>query len=132
MAYLSNTILDLALNGIDTLVTAIHITETEATTYAEATTTHDGGANKYSLGSHTDTDLVGAATDDGTAGRKVVIRAIIAADAASVTATGNAAFWALVTADALIATGAITTPQDVTVGNTWTLATFDINVNDAT
>ena len=52
----------------------------------------------------------------------------------TVDATGNAGYWALCKDTAtseLLATGALDTAQDVTIGNTFTLAQFAFGVPDA-
>jgi len=121
MAFLADYIYDLALAELDTNAETLHITSAEATTYTEAITT-------YTLGNNAVT--VGAPANGDTSGRKVTIAAI---SGASVTGTGTATHWAIVksTGSVLMATGALSASQAVTSGNTFDLAAFDIEIQDA-
>jgi len=121
MATLADYVLDAALTKLDTEADRIDITSQEATTYAEATTT-------YTLGNSTSLSF-GAPQDGDTSGRKVTAAAITDG---SVTGTGTATHFAIVDVSAtrLLATGALTTSQSVTSGNTFTIATFDVEIPD--
>ncbi|HML31122.1 MAG TPA: hypothetical protein PKE16_20215 [Hyphomicrobium sp.] len=121
MAFISDTALDAALAKIKT-ATRLDICSAEPTSYADATGTD-------SLGNKTGITISNPA-DRAPDGRKVTIAAI--ADGA-VTATGEAAFWAIsdVANSVLLATGAISDPQEVTTGNVFTLAAFDVGIPDA-
>ena len=120
MAFLIDTVFDSGLSYADTNGTRIDITSTEATTYAEATST-------LTLGN--DTVNTGAPQAGTVDGRKVVVPAITAG---SVTGTGTAAFWALTDGTSiLVAAGPLTATQAVTSGNTFTLDAIDITIRDA-
>jgi len=121
MATLADYVLDAALTKLDTEADRIDITSQEATTYAEATTT-------YTLGNSTSLSF-GAPQDGDTSGRKVTAAAITDG---SVTGTGTASHFAIVDVSAtrLLATGTLTTSQSVTSGNTFTIATFDVEIPD--
>jgi hypothetical protein len=121
MATLADYVLDAALTKLDTEADRIDITSQEATTYAQATTT-------YTLGNSTSLSF-GAPQDGDTSGRKVTAAAITDG---SVTGTGTATHFAIVDVSAtrLLATGALTTSQSVTSGNTFTIATFDVEIPD--
>lgn len=121
MATISDYVLDAALSKLDTEADRIDITSQEAATYAEATST-------YTLGNSTSLSF-GAPTDGDTSGRKTVAAAITDG---SVTATGTATHFAIVDVSAtrLLATGSLTASQSVTTGNTFTLASFDVEIPD--
>jgi len=121
MALINDYYFDLALAGIND-GNRLDICSQEPTTYAQAITTYSLG-NKTSL-------VIGAPTDRTPNGRKVVVPAI--SDGA-VTGTATATHWAIVDTgnSRLIATGLLSASQAVTSGNTFTLATFDIGIADA-
>ena len=121
MAFINDEVFDQGLDYADTNGTRIDITSQEATTYTEATST-------YTLGN--DTVNTGATQDGATDGRRVIVPAITAG---SVTGTGTASHWALTdAASVLIATGALSSSQSVTSGNTFTLDAISITKRDAT
>ena len=120
MTYINDEVFDQGLDYADTSGTRLDITDTEATTYAEATST-------YTLGN--DTVNTGVTEAGATDGRRVIVPAITAG---SVTGTGTAAFWALTDGSAiLVATGALSSSQAVTSGNTFTLDAISITIRDA-
>jgi len=121
MATLADYVLDAALAKLDTEADRIDITSQEATTYAEATSTHTLG-NSTSL-------AFGAPQNGDSSGRKVVSTAIANAP---VTATGTATHFAIsdVSSTRLLATGALGASQSVTSGNVFNLPAFDITIND--
>jgi hypothetical protein len=121
MATLADRVLDGALTILDTEATRLDICSTEPTTYAQATST-------YSLGNKTGISI-GAPADRSGGGREVTLAAITDG---TVTANGNAAFYAITDAtnSRLLATGAITTPQNVVSGNPFTLASLKIGIPD--
>jgi hypothetical protein len=126
MAFLIDAAKDAAITYIVSgagAVTQLFICEQEPVSYSEAST-----AGTYSLGSKASPSL-GAAADGATQGRRTVVSAITDG---TVTHTGTATHWALCTASVLIATGLLSASQAVTSGNTFTLASFSITVNDAT
>ncbi len=119
MAYLNDRVLDLGLNVLDTEANRLDICSAQPTTYAEATTTYTLG-NKTALS-------IGAPAARTPSGRKVTVAAIT--DGA-VTATGTAAYYAIVDTVALrlLAAAALSASQAVTNGNTFTLGVFDIGI----
>lgn len=121
MAFIADAVFDNGLTYADTNGTRLDICSLEPTTYTSATSTN-------SLGNATvNTGAPEAGTTDG---RKVVVPAITSG---SVTATGTATHWALTDgASILVATGALTSSQSVTSGNTFTLDAIDIAIRDAT
>lgn len=121
MAFISDEVFDQGLDYADTNGTRIDITNAEATTYAEATST-------FTLGNKTGLNT-GATEDGDTDGRKVVVPAITDG---SVTSTDTATHWALTDGSSiLVATGALSSSQAVTSGNTFTLDAIDITIRDA-
>ena len=120
MAFLTNAVFDSGLSYITSNGSRIDITSTEATTYAEATSTLTLG-NSATLS-------VGSPADRGAGGREVTAAAI---SDGSVTGTGTAAFYAITDGTSvLIATGTLTASQAVTSGNTFTLSSFTIGIPD--
>ena len=121
MPYINDEIFDQGLDYADTNGTRIDICSQEPTTYAEATST-------YTLGNKT--GLNTGATDDGaTDGRRVTVPAITDG---TVTGTDTATHWALTDGSAvLLATGALSSSQAVTSGNTFTLDAISITIRDA-
>lgn len=120
MAFLANAVFDSGLSYITSNGSRIDITSTEATTYAEATST-------LTLGNSTSLS-VGSPADRSGGGREVTAAAI---SDGSITGTGTAAFYAITDGSSvLIATGSLTDPQSVTNGNTFTLGTFSIGIPD--
>ena len=114
----NTNVLDSGLSYATTNGTRIDITSTEATTYAQATTT-------YTLGNKTSVSTGSPATRSPS-GRKVTVAAV---SGGSVTGSGTAAYWALTDNSAiLVATGALSASQAVTSGNTFSLAAFDIGI----
>jgi len=121
MAYLNDEIFDQGLDYADTNGTRIDICSQEPTTYAEATST-------YTLGNKTGLNT-GATQNGATDGRRVIVPAITDG---SVTGTATATHWALTDGSAvLIATGALSSSQAVTSGNTFTLDAISITIRDA-
>jgi len=121
MPFLADYILDLALAELDTAVVTLHITNAEATTYAQAATT-------FALGNKA-TPSIGAPADRTPNGRKVTIATF---SDGSVTANGTASHWAITKGGTtLMATGALAATQAVTSGNTFSLPAFDIGIPDA-
>ena len=121
MATLNDRVFDNGLTVLDTEANRIDITSTEATTYAEATST-------LSLGNSTSLSI-GAPADRAGGGREVTVAAITDG---TVTATGTAGFYALVDTvnSRLLATQALTASQAVTSGNTFTASSFTIGIPD--
>jgi hypothetical protein len=123
MAYINNLYLDGGIDAItaETTVRVDICYTSEPTTYTEATSTYTCG-NK--------TSLTPVKEDGTTDGRRARVPAITDG---SVTASQTASYWAVTDGvDTLIATGAITTPQAVTSGNTFTLDAIHITHRDGT
>jgi hypothetical protein len=114
---------DVKDNGLTIMTGAnrrLDITHTEATTFAQATSTYSVG-NKVGIS----VSLVGG-TPSGRAARV----AAITDGTITATSTGaadDAQFWAITdtTGSRLLATGALTASQMVTSGNSFSLAQFD-------
>ena len=121
MAFVRDAALDALLADIRSNVDKLHITSAEASSFANVASVTLGNKATPSLGA------VGAATPNG---RKFTVSAITDG---TVTGTGTAAYWALVDegSSELLATGALSSSQGVTNGNTFTLAAFDITAPDA-
>ena len=120
MAFIADTIFDNGLSYAQTNGTQINITSQEATTYDEATST-------YTLGNASVT--TGDPEDGATDGRMVQTSSI---SDGSVTADGTATHWALTDgAGELLATGALSSSQQVTSGNTFTLDAISVTLRDA-
>lgn len=121
MPTLHNDVFDSGLNIIDTDTETLYICSQEPTTFAEASST-------YALGNKS-APAIAAPSDRGGGGREVVISAITDG---SVTATGTATHYALTdnSASKLLATGALSSSQAVTNGNTFTLTQFAIGIPD--
>lgn len=121
MAYINDEVFDQGLDYADTNGTRIDICSQEPTTYTEATST-------YTLGNKTGLNT-GATQNGASSGRRVIVPAITDG---SVTATNTATHWALTNGtDTLIATGALSSSQAVTSGNTFTLDAISITIADA-
>ena len=124
MAYMNDLLFDLILQEIETSGTRLDICSQEPATYAEATST-------YTLGNKTGITYTGPA-DRSPNGRKTTVDAI---SGGTVTGSNTATHWAIskpTATTALYATGALSAPQAVTSGNTFSLAAFDIGIPDAT
>jgi hypothetical protein len=125
MALIVDAVFDAGLAVIQTNGTRIDLCSSEPTTYAQATSTLTLG-NKTGL-------TVGAPQDGITNGRRVVVPAIASGSPGAVTGTGTATHWALTNGSStLYATGALTSSQAVTSGNTFTLDAISIGIADAT
>lgn len=121
MATLNDRVFDNGLSVLDLEADAIHITDSEATDYTDATSTS-------SLGSSASLSI-GAPQDRTGGGREVIVAAIT--DGA-VTDDGTATHYAIVdTANSrLLATGSLTASQVVTTGNTFTLSSVAVGIPD--
>ncbi len=120
MAYLSDNALDALLEYISTNATHLYICSQEPATLTEATTT-------YALGSKAGPTF-GAIQDRAGGGRELPVDAITGG---SVTDTGTATHYALVSGTELLAANDISNPQVVTSGNQFNLAAFTIGIPDA-
>lgn len=123
MAFINDEVFDQGLDYADTNGTRIDICSQEPTTYTEATST-------YTLGNRTGLNTGATANAATGTGRRVTVPAITDG---SVTGSGTATHWALSNgSNVLIATGALSSSQSVTSGNTFTLDSIDIIIRDAT
>jgi hypothetical protein len=122
VATIADAVFDAALQYIVTNCDGLYITSQQATTYT-------GASSTYALG-HKTPPSIGAPADD-TSGRKVTVAAITDG---TVTGSGTASHYALTysTGTALLVAQALSAPQGVTSGNTFTLAAFKIAIPDPT
>lgn len=123
--------MDAMLDNIKTTATRLCVCSAQPATYAEATTTYDGGASKYKLAikTITSTDFTGPADGDSS-GRKLTVN-----EAAGVTvdASASATYIALCDSVAEVVLYATTcTSQALTSGNTVTVPAWIIEVADPT
>jgi hypothetical protein len=121
MATVADRVLDNGLTVLDTEASRVDITSQEATTYAEATSTHTLG--------NTTSISISAPADRTGGGRKVTLSAV---SGASVTGTGTATHYAItdVSNTRLLVTGSLTASQSVTSGNTFSLDALDVGIPD--
>lgn len=112
---------DALLNYIRTNTTTLYICSAEPTTLTEATTT-------YALGNKS-TPTIGTVEAGDVSGRKITIAAITDG---TVTATGTATHFALVSGTELLVAQTLTSSQSVTSGNTFASAAADIESRDPT
>ncbi len=121
MAAINDEVFDQGLDWADTNGTRIDITSTDpGLTYATVT------------GNTLGNDTVNTGTTEAGAvdGRRVIVPAITAG---SVTGTGTASHWALTNGtNTVVASGALSSSQSVTSGNTFTLDAISITIRDAT
>jgi len=130
MPFIADVVFDSGLGTLTTNADRIDIclsdtpaSAIEVTTYSKATV-----AGTNSLGNSATT--TGAAeSGTGADGRRVIVAAI---SSGSVSTTGSAETWALTDGTSVLyATGALTAPQSVTSGNTFTLDAISITIRDA-
>jgi len=121
MAQIGDRVLDNGLDVLNSEATALHICSAEPTTYTEAITT-------YTLGSKS-TYSSGVVSDKGGGGREVTFPAITDG---SVSDTDTATHFAVVDVanTRLLAVQALSSPQAVTSGNTFTLTSFTVGIAD--
>jgi hypothetical protein len=121
MAFINDEVFDQGLDWAIANGSRLDIVSTNpGGTYA--TVTGNTLGNKTSI-------TVGATGDGSTDGRKVTIPEITDG---SVTGTAEATHWALTNAsNTVIASGALSSSQAVTSGNTFTLDSIDITIRDA-
>ena len=116
MANFSNTIFDNGLSAVQSAANEIRICSSDPTTFVESTTA--------TLGTKTNPTFT-APSDRTGGGREIVSTAF---SDGSVTANGTATHYAVVdtTTSDLLATGALSTSQVVTSGNSFSLDSFSI------
>ena len=119
-AFLHDNVLDQGVKYIDDNVAVLHILSQAVTSYADAGT--------YSLGNKTP-PTCGVPENGASTGRRVIISAVTDG---TVTGTDTATHFALVSADTLLVCQALSAPQAVTSGNTFTLTAISITIPDPT
>jgi hypothetical protein len=127
--YQIDAMLDAALNYIKNNTTQLCVCSALPATYAEATTTHDGGASKYKLalkGSLSGSSFTGPA-NGVSSGRKLTVNQ---QETITVDASASATHIALCSADTLLYVTTCTS-QALTAGNTVTVPAWVIEIADA-
>lgn len=122
-----DSILDAAIAVIKT-ATQLCICNAQPTTYSEATTTADGGANKFCLGKKTGltSGSFTGPVDGDVSGRKVTKNA---ETGITVDYSGNTIYAALCSGSVLLYVTTITS-QAVTIGNTINTPAFKVEFTD--
>lgn len=110
VAQIDNAALDQALTAINNIATAVYVCNAEPTTFALATT---AGANALGSKSFTAGTMFGAPGPGGGATRSIVTARI---NGASVSNSGTASWWAVVSNTTLLAHGALAANVAVTAG----------------
>ena len=131
-AQINTDILDNGLASLKAAATTIHICSQEPTTFAQATSIYDGTANKYRLGimnfgaGNVFPNPIAAGTPNGRSltTAPVTNGAIDAIGNGAVSAT----WWAIVDGSRLLVTGTLTTAQQVTANNTFTLGALTVSI----
>lgn len=123
VAYINDLVFDNGLQLISTTADRVFLNVTEPTNYLDATT----GIN--ALGNAAAT--VNAPADGATDGRRVIVDAI---SGGTVNGDGDANFFSLVddTAQEIMCYQAISNPQTVSDGNTFSLSQFEVRIPDPT
>ena len=121
MAFINDEVFDQGLDYADTNGTRLDITSTDpGGTYATVTGNTLGNKTSYN---------VQATSNGATDGRRVIGASFTDG---SVTGTGTATHWAITNGtDTVIASGALTSSQAVTSGNTFSLDAISITIRDA-
>lgn len=117
-----SSVLDNGLSALKSNATTIHITSAEPTSFANVATVTLGNKN-FGAGNVFPAAIAAGAPN----GRKVTTAAVTDG---SVTATGTATNWAIVSGTVLLACGTLSASQGVTNGNVFTLGAFDIRLPD--
>lgn len=123
MAYLNDNTLDNGLSALKSAATHIYICSAEPATYTAATSTNALGNKNFGAGNV----FPGAIAAGSPSGRKLATAAVTDG---SVTATGTASHYAVVTSGSsrLEVANSLTSSQAVTNGNTWTMASVDVRL----
>lgn len=122
MPFLNDLSLDDALKYVKDNCTHLYLCTGLPTTYDQASNTLKCGAK---VG-----PALGAIGDRAPNGRKFTVAAIDDGVVACV-GTVSAGFWALTSGTVLLAAKTLSAPQNVTDGNPFTLAAFDVGIPDA-
>ncbi len=120
MPTLSDSVLDGGLDYLVAETTTLHICNTEPTTFSQAT-----GAASLGNGSCTVTGPANGSPD----GRQATVGAVTGG---SVTSTGTATHYALVSGSELLATGDISPTRAVTSGDTFSSPSSTVTFRDPT
>lgn len=123
MPYLNDNTLDNGLAALKAAADRIYICSAEPATYTAATSTNALGNKTLSAGAV----FPGAIAAGSPSGRKLTT---VAVTDGTVTASGTASHWAIVTSGStrLEAANSLASSQAVTSGNTFTLGAFDIRL----
>lgn len=121
---ISTDVIDSGLSYLDTNADKIYICSALPTTYTEAITTYALGNNNFGSAGAAIGSPAAATTPTG---RKVSTTTV---STGSVTATGTAAYWAVVASAStkLLAAGPLSAGVAVTNGQTFTLSSFAIQI----
>ena len=124
MPMFDDSVLDASLNAVRTGTTVMHICSAEPANYA--------GVAAVSLGTKTSPSIATPVDHTGTGGGRKVIVAAVTDGTVDLGGPGNddATHYAFVSADTLLAAGELASTQNVTHGNTWTTAAFDVIIRD--
>lgn len=122
--FINDTVLDQAVNYIDTNADILYVCSQAPTTFTEAEST-------YKLGTKTGPTLSTAQNASSGTGRATQVSAF---SDGVVDSTGTATHWALVDdgSSLLLAAGPLGSSQGVTATNAFSLTAFEIIVRDAT
>lgn len=126
MPYLSDDVLDAALDVLNDNCDRIDICSQEPANYTEATSTYTLGNKDHGAAG----SAFGNPADRTGGGRKVDSTAVTDG---SVTGTGTATHWGAsdVANTRLLAATSLSASQGVTSGNSWSLPSFEIGIPDA-
>lgn len=126
MPYVNDRVMDNGLTILDSEADRIDICTQEPTTYTEATSTYSKGYKDHGAAG----SAFGAVGDRTPSGRKVSSTTVT--DGA-VTGNGTVTHWAVsdVGNTRLLAAGALSASKVVASGDTFSLASFDIGIADA-
>jgi hypothetical protein len=124
MPFLNDRVFDNGLTVLDTEANRLDICSSEPTTYTAATSTASLGNKTLGAGD------IGAPAAGSPNGRQVTVQALTSG---SVTATGTATHYAITDTgnSRLLATGALSSSQAVTNGNTFSTSSFTIRIPQA-
>ena len=123
MTFIADYVRDNGLTVLDTEAEELHICSQEPVTYAEAKTTYTLG-NKTAL-------AVSAPADGKGGGRAATVSAITDGSVTGTDVSCTHIAVVDVTNTRLLATKALSAPQAVTSGNTFTLTAFEIRFPDS-
>lgn len=120
MPTLSDSVIDGGLDYLSAQTTTLHICNAEPTTYSQATGSASLGSGSCS---------VTGPSDGSPDGRQATVGAVTGG---SVTSTGTATHYALVSGSELLATGDINPTRSVTSGDTFSSPSSTVTFRDPT